>query len=220
MLPSESLSVTVKAHAILASDSPFESRTGGGGLDSSTCITVEPMDSWKEFDQNPISHSVAHHLVAIAELHEEFGYARVSDVARRLEITRGSVSVTLKGLKQRGLVTEDGNRFLGLSETGSAIAESVRARKQVMKKLFEDVLGVDEERADVDTCKIEHLISNLTASKASRFVRFVQSGGKEAAAFLKAFNGFDQPCGGDPASCPSCEEVCLESRLAEPTPGE
>ena len=77
------------------------------------------MDSWKEFEHNPITHSAAHHLVAIAELLEKFGYARVSDVARLLEITRGSVSVTLKGLKQRGLVTEDGRRFLGLSDDGA-----------------------------------------------------------------------------------------------------
>ncbi|MFQ5655792.1 MAG: metal-dependent transcriptional regulator, partial [Planctomycetota bacterium] len=118
------------------------------------------MDTWKDFDQNPVSHSVAHHLVAIAELLEGFGYARVSDVARRLEITRGSVSVTLKGLKQRGLVTEDERRFLGLSDEGWRIARSVRAKKQVMKALFVQLLGVGEEQAERDTCKIEHLLSD------------------------------------------------------------
>ena len=46
---------------------------------------METMDSWKEFEQNAVSHSAAHHLVAIAELLSEYGYARVSDVARLLE---------------------------------------------------------------------------------------------------------------------------------------
>lgn len=172
-------------------------------------------DSWKEFDQNPVSHSAAHHLVAIAELLEEYGYARVSDVARQLEITRGSVSVTLKGLKQRGLVTEDERRFLGLSDVGRAIAESVRVRKIVMKRLFEVVLGVEEGQADVDTCKIEHLISNVTAARATRFLRFAESDANEAKAFLRGLAAFDDRCAGDPARCPCCDEVCLESRLAE-----
>jgi len=80
------------------------------------------METWKAFEQNPITHSAAHHLVTIAELLEEYGYARVSDVARSLHITRGSASITLKNLKARGLVTEDDRRFLGLSDEGMEIA--------------------------------------------------------------------------------------------------
>lgn len=175
-------------------------------------------DAWKAFEQNPITHSAAHHLVAISELLEEFGYARVSDVARSLEITRGSVSVTLKNLKQRGLVTEDERRFLGLSEEGKRIAGAVQAKKQVMIKLFMDVLGVDAEQADIDTCKIEHLISDDTAARATRFLRFVESGRPEAAAFLAALRNYSDPCDHDPAQCPCCEDTCL-AELVE-TPGE
>ena len=58
-------------------------------------------DVWKEYESNEISHSVAHHLTAIHELMGDLGYARVSDVARALEITRGSASLTLKALKAR-----------------------------------------------------------------------------------------------------------------------
>lgn len=173
------------------------------------------MDSWKEFEHNPVTHSAAHHLVAIAELLGEYGYARVSDVARLLEITRGSVSVTLKGLKQRGLVTEDERRFLGLSDEGAAIAHAIQAKKTLMKQLFIKVLGVDEKQADVDTCKIEHLLSNQTAMAATRLLRFVEAGGKEAKAFLNALARFDEECSGDPADCPCCADVCLASQVSE-----
>src|SRR5262245_27387022 len=115
------------------------------------------MEAWKEFDANEVTHSAAHHLVAIAELIEKHGYARVSDVAEHLDITRCSVSVTLKSLRQRGLVTEDERRHLGLSPEGLQIAKAVMAKKEVMKRLFITVLGVDEKQADIDTCKIEHL---------------------------------------------------------------
>ncbi|MCI0650890.1 MAG: MarR family transcriptional regulator, partial [Planctomycetes bacterium] len=109
------------------------------------------MESWKEFEQNPVTHSAAHHLVAIAELLAEFGYARVSDVARKLEITRGSVSVTLKALKQRGLVAEDEHRHLRLSPVGERIARGVSAKRHVLKQLFTRALGVNDAQAEVDT---------------------------------------------------------------------
>jgi len=171
------------------------------------------MDSWKEFDQNPVSHSVAHHLVSILELLEEYGYARVSDVARRLEITRGSASITLKNLKARGLVTEDERRFLGLSDEGLHIARSIVAKKRIMKLLFIDLLGVEEERADIDTCKIEHLVSDETASHAARLLRFLDSGHGSVAAFRGELERFDTTCSGRPDECPCCDEECLVEEL-------
>jgi len=150
------------------------------------------MDAWKEFEQNPITHSVAHHLVAISELHEEYGYARVSDVARALKITRGSASITLKRLKQRGLVVEDDRRFLLLSPEGDRIAHLVKARKFVMMRLFIDLLGVDEQQADIDTCKIEHLISNKTARAAARVLRFLESEAPEVAGFIAALDAYSE----------------------------
>ena len=145
------------------------------------------MVSTSRYTHTPVSHSVAHHLVAIAELLEEYGYARVSDVARSIGITRGSASITLKSLKQKGLVTEDDRRFLGLSEEGAGIAGSIRAKKAIMKELFVNVLGVSPEQADEDTCQIEHLVSAETARRAAKFVEFLDSGSEEAGSFLRAF---------------------------------
>ena len=173
------------------------------------------MHDWREYDQNSVTHSAAHHLVAIAELLVEFGYARVSDVARNLGITRGSVSVTLKGLKTRGLVTEDERRFLGLSEEGERIARGVMAKKQVLKGLLIDLLGVPEELADQDTCKIEHLVSDETAERASRALLFLRSGGKEAKAFVAALEKFGRQ--GDPDSFPSKEVEELAREIARET---
>jgi len=146
---------------------------------------------WKRFDQNPVTHSVAHHLVAIAELREQYGYARVSDVARSLEITRGSASLTLKGLKGKGLVTEDERRFLGLSGEGQAIADIIRAKRRVMKELLTELLGVEEAQANVDTCKIEHLVSDETARRAMRLIVFLSSGHPSVEPFLVELNRFE-----------------------------
>jgi len=171
------------------------------------------VDSWKEFEQNPITHSAAHHLVAIWELLEEYGYARVSDVARLLEITRGSASITLKGLKSRGLVTEDDRRFLGLSPNGEKIARSVLAKKRLMRKFFVDILKVNSEQADTDTCKIEHLLSNHTVERVARLFRFLESGDPAARAFVVAFERYDRACTADPSICPVCDFECLVAEM-------
>jgi Mn-dependent DtxR family transcriptional regulator len=150
------------------------------------------MSPKEQFQHEPVSHSVAHYLVAISDLRDQFGYARVSDVARTIGITRGSASISLKSLKQKGLVTEDENRFLGLSDAGQKIADSIRAKKEVMRDLFVRVLGVEAEQADQDTCKVEHLISGSTAERAQRLIRFLDDGGTAADSFRKEFAAFNR----------------------------
>jgi DtxR family Mn-dependent transcriptional regulator len=117
-------------------------------------------DIWKEFEHNQTTHSVAHHLMAIYDLLNEHGYARVTDVAKKLNITRGSASLTLKAIKEKGLVLEDENRFLLLSDRARQIVTRIKERNKIFYTFFTDVLGVEEEQAEIDACKIEHLISD------------------------------------------------------------
>jgi len=127
------------------------------------------MEVWKEFGENEITHSAAHHLLAIQELTSKRGYARVTDVAKFLEITTGSASTNLKGLKQKGFVVEDDNRFLVLSDEGTKIADAILVRRQVLEEFLMNVLGVDPVTAEIDACKTEHLLSMETTNKMQAF---------------------------------------------------
>jgi Mn-dependent DtxR family transcriptional regulator len=129
------------------------------------------VDQWKDFEANGVSHSVSHHLAAIAQLTADQGYARAVDVARYLHITRGSVSLALKSLKERGLVEEDSNRFLLLSEQGRRIVERIGERRQVVRTFFVDVLGVNPKQADADACRIEHLLSDEVCRRLEKLLR-------------------------------------------------
>jgi DtxR family Mn-dependent transcriptional regulator len=130
-------------------------------------VTME--DVWKKFEENNITHSAAHHLLAILELREKRGYARVTDVARELNITTGSASINLKSLKAKNLIVEDENKFLALSQEGEALARAVLDRKKIMYQFLVEVLQVTPEQADIDSCKTEHLISGETARKLKEF---------------------------------------------------
>ncbi len=129
------------------------------------------MDTWKEFSENPITHSAAHHLLAIHELVESRGYARVTDVAKELDITTGSASTNLKSLKAKGFVVEDENRFVKLSDEGNRLAEAILERRSVLQEFFTKVLGVDSKIAEIDACKTEHLLSAETTKKMAAFTK-------------------------------------------------
>jgi DtxR family Mn-dependent transcriptional regulator len=129
------------------------------------------MDVWKKFEENNITHSAAHHLLAILELREKRGYARVTDVARELNITTGSASINLKSLKAKHLIVEDENKFLALSEEGEALARAVLDRKNIMYEFLVGVLKVNPEQAEIDSCKTEHLISGETARRLKEFTK-------------------------------------------------
>jgi DtxR family Mn-dependent transcriptional regulator len=129
------------------------------------------MEIWKEFEANELTHSAAHHLLAIDEIGAEYGgWARVSDIAKDLGITRGSVSINLRALKKRGLVLSDEHRMVKLSPKGLEIVQAVKVRKAVFKAFLTDVLGVSESQADIDSCKVEHLLSHETTTRLEHWL--------------------------------------------------
>ncbi|MBI5684633.1 MAG: metal-dependent transcriptional regulator [Verrucomicrobia bacterium] len=149
-------------------------------------------DTWKEFEANEVTHSVAHHLVAIHEVGREYGgWARVSDIARWLGITRGSVSINLRNIKTRGLVIEDEHRQVKLSEEGLKIAQAIMAKKAAVKAFLRDVINVPEEQAEIDSCKVEHLISHSTGENLLRFITFLTSDNPAAREALSQFRKFE-----------------------------
>ena len=171
------------------------------------------METWKEFEANELTHSAAHHLQTIHELGLEYGgWARVSDIARELGITRGSVSINLRALKKRGLVATDEHRMVKLSATGLKTVQAVMAKKAAVKTFLTDIIGVSEPQAEIDSCKIEHLISKHTGEQLVHFMRFVASDGTRAQDLLARFRKYHAACP-DAKNCPVCHGHCLIEEL-------
>jgi DtxR family Mn-dependent transcriptional regulator len=169
---------------------------------------------WKEYESNPLTHSAAHYLMTIRTLLQERGYARVTDIARELSITRGSCSISLKPLKRRGLVVEDDNKFLQLSPEGERLAQLVEKSDEVIEQFLRDILGVDGEQAEIDACKIEHLLSLDASLRLAGFMHFLSSDKPAVREFLRELGKQDFDCAGDVAKCHACDTVCLAEGLA------
>jgi DtxR family Mn-dependent transcriptional regulator len=167
-------------------------------------------DIWKKFQENPITHSGAHHLLAIYDLVNERGYARVTDIAKRLGITTGSVSTNLKTLKQRGLIDVDENKMFKPSEEGVLLAKAVLARHEIFYKFLKEVVGVSEDQSEIDACKVEHLLSRETSQKLLSFMQNFFKGTPEKNKFKFPLHAIPS-CEHDPdESCNVCPHDCLQ----------
>ena len=163
---------------------------------------------WKTFAAQEVTHSVAHYLTTIRDLRSHKGYAMLSDVAKELDVTKGSASVQVKSLKEKGLVTEVDNRFLKLTEQGEAVASEVEYNRRVIIQLLHGILEVDGGQAEIDACKIEHLLSREARQRIFSLVQLLQSDESEATSFLERFRAFRVHCP-SPENCHVCDDVCL-----------
>lgn len=132
---------------------------------------TDPSSHWKEFDDNKVTHSAAHYLFAIEDLHEEHGYARAVDIARKLDITPGSCSVGIKSLLKKELILEDDNKFIKLSESGSEIVKDMHRNRDAFSEFFREKLWIKEVEAVINACKIEHLISSKIWKKLEAYLK-------------------------------------------------
>ncbi len=144
-------------------------------------------DFWKKFDETELSHSSVHHLLAIKSLKDELGYARLVDVSNQLGISRASVSITIGKLKNKGFVSEDPNKFLSLSDKGAHVVRSVLAKRKVVEEFFQLVLKLPGNIAEMNACKIEHLLDEEAGRRLSQFVGFYRSAVPEVKTFHNAF---------------------------------
>jgi len=105
----------------------------------------------------------------IADLIDEKGEARGSDVALRLGVANATVVKTLKRLQDMGLVTQEPYRSIFLTGDGWKMAEDGR-RKHRIVEAFLLALGVSEETARIDSEGIEHHVSEETLRAMARFL--------------------------------------------------
>lgn len=108
-----------------------------------------------------IQQSSEDYLEAMLMLKERRGYVRSVDVATQLGVTKPSVSYATKRLRENGYITMDTDGLIGLTDAGMEIAARIYERHKLLTQILID-LGVSEEAAREDACKIEHDLSTET----------------------------------------------------------
>jgi Mn-dependent DtxR family transcriptional regulator len=110
------------------------------------------------------------YLETILVLSKKLGNVRSLDVAEELGYSKPSVSRAVGLLKNGGFITVDKNGFLCLTALGHEVAESIYERHTIITKVLIK-LGVNEDVAINDACKIEHVISDETLNAIKDFLK-------------------------------------------------
>ena len=101
------------------------------------------------------------YLETIYVLRKDKGFVRAIDVGAELGYSKPSVSRAMGILRDGGYIKVAQDGGITLTEAGLEVAERTYERHTVLSELFMK-LGVDEEHAVNDACKIEHVISSTT----------------------------------------------------------
>lgn len=186
-------------------------------ISSPEASTQTPTETWKRFAEKEVTHSMAHYLQAIAGLKRERGFAKVSEIAGRLGVSRAGVTSMLRSLKSRGLVEHERYGLVELTEEGVRFARMTETNREVLTQFFTDILGLPGAMAREDACMIEHLVSPESMVQFLRLTAFIQSDHPAAEQFRAAFKAYQETCETDSAhaECPVCHGSCLREKLGD-----
>ncbi|MBP3324378.1 MAG: metal-dependent transcriptional regulator [Clostridia bacterium] len=99
------------------------------------------------------------YLEAIYVLTKENPHVRSIDVCEYMSYSKPSISRAMGLLKKGGYIEIDGDGYITLTEAGLEVGQKIYERHTTLSKLLIH-LGVDEETAKADACKLEHAISD------------------------------------------------------------
>ena len=108
-----------------------------------------------------IHESAENYLETILLLEKNNGFVRSIDIATELGFSKPSVSVAMKNLRENGYIETDTTGHIVLLSKGREVAEKMYERHMLITKWLVSI-GVPEDIAADDACKVEHVISEET----------------------------------------------------------
>ena len=116
-----------------------------------------------------IRESAENYLETILMLSKELPVVRSVDIANELGFKKSSISVAMKNLRADDYITVTPQGYIYLTESGMKIAKTMLERHEFLSQWLIS-LGVDENTATEDACRIEHDISEATVEAMKAFI--------------------------------------------------
>ena len=110
------------------------------------------------------------YLETILILSRKIGCVRSIDVSEYMNFSKPSVSRAIGLLKEGGYITVDGGGYITLTDAGAEIAGKIYERHNVLTEFLKKI-GVDDETAAADACKIEHNICDKTFDARKKHIK-------------------------------------------------
>ena len=137
-----------------------------------------------------LSASLEDYIEAISHIVDEKKVARGKDIAKRLKVSRASVTEALRALSKKGLVNYEPYEVITLTETGKVVAGDVIRRHEALKNFFIKVLAIDDAIAEESACRIEHAAPPEVIDKLIRFVKFIEINPEGGTELIRSFSEY------------------------------
>lgn len=108
-----------------------------------------------------IQESAEDYLENILIISESKERVRSIDIVKKMNLSKPSVSVAMKKLRENGYINMDSDGYIELADKGREIAEKIYERHVFISQWLEE-LGVQKKVAMADACRIEHVLSDET----------------------------------------------------------
>ncbi len=106
--------------------------------------------------------------------------AKVKSIADAMGVSKPSVTEALSVLQDRGFVSHQKYGDIELTDRGRNAASQIYFRHKLFFEFFRDVLGVPEETAEDDACKVEHIVSETTVTHFFKLMEFLENQKKDS----------------------------------------
>lgn len=120
------------------------------------------------------NESAENYLETILILSRKLPVVRSVDIANELGFKKSSISIAMKNLREKELITVSDAGFINLTEAGREIADMIYERHEFLTSWLTH-LGVDPEVAAEDACKMEHVVSKESFQAIKNFVASAQT---------------------------------------------
>ena len=117
-----------------------------------------------------INESAENYLETILILSKKLPVVRAVDIANELDFKKSSVSIAMKNLREKEHITVTDAGYVYLTDAGREIAEMIYERHEVISKGLM-ALGVPQEIATEDACRIEHVISKESFEAVKNYIQ-------------------------------------------------
>ena len=117
-----------------------------------------------------INESAENYLETILILSKKLPVVRAVDIANELDFKKSSVSIAMKNLREKEQITVTDAGYIYLTDAGREIAEMIYERYEMISKGLM-ALGVPQETATEDACRIEHVISKESFEAVKNYIQ-------------------------------------------------
>ena len=135
-----------------------------------------------------LSSGLEDYIEAIYVAYLEGNSLKGAELARKLNISRASVSEALSKLVTKGLIKYNSYEAIVLTEDGISEAQKVYAKHHILKEFFEQVLYVSPNEAGENACKIEHIVSQNILDRMVKLTQILKAQKDISDRFKKELN--------------------------------